>query len=91
YMRFLIPRQKRVLELGCGRGDLLATLEPSPGVGVDFSPGAIERARSQYPHLNFIVGDVEDADTRHAAPVREVVGHQVLLSLVLGSGQLPDG
>ncbi|WP_027528539.1 bifunctional class I SAM-dependent methyltransferase/glycosyltransferase family 2 protein [Bradyrhizobium sp. Ec3.3] len=63
YMRFLIPRQKRVLELGCGRGDLLATLEPSYGVGVDFSPRAIERAKAQYPNLNFIVGDVEDPDT----------------------------
>ncbi|HLX14718.1 MAG TPA: glycosyl transferase, partial [Bradyrhizobium sp.] len=26
FMRFLIPPGKRVLELGCGRGDLLAAL-----------------------------------------------------------------
>jgi SAM-dependent methyltransferase len=49
FMRFLIPRGKRVLELGCGRGDLLARLEPSHGVGVDFSPGTIARARALYP------------------------------------------
>jgi hypothetical protein len=36
FMRFLIPPGKRVLEPGCGRGDLLAALEPSYGVGIDF-------------------------------------------------------
>ena len=66
FMRFLIPRQKRVLELGCGRGDLLAALEPSHGVGVDFSPRAIDSAKSQYPHLNFVLGDVEDPDALSA-------------------------
>lgn len=35
--RFLIPPHQKVLELGCGKGDLLAALQPSHGVGVDFS------------------------------------------------------
>ena len=34
FSQFLIPPGKRVLELGCGRGDLLASLRPSHGVGV---------------------------------------------------------
>jgi cyclopropane fatty-acyl-phospholipid synthase-like methyltransferase len=29
FTQFLIPPGKRVLELGCGRGDLLASLKPS--------------------------------------------------------------
>ena len=37
YMRFLIPEGQSVLDLGCGTGDLLASLKPSRGVGVDFS------------------------------------------------------
>lgn len=37
FMRFLIPPGKRVLELGCGSGHMLAALQPSYGVGVDFS------------------------------------------------------
>src|SRR4051812_17280223 len=56
FMSFLIPPGKRVLELGCGTGDLLAALEPAYGVGIDFSPTTLERARSRYPHLNFVAG-----------------------------------
>lgn len=63
FMRFLIPPGKRVLELGCGRGDLLAALEPSYGVGVDFSPSAIRRAKERHPNLQFHLGDSEDAQT----------------------------
>ena len=63
FMRFLIPPGKRVLELGCGRGDLLAALEPSYGVGIDFAPGTIARAKQLHPNLQFALGDVEDPAT----------------------------
>ena len=45
YLKFLVGEGARVLELGCGTGDLLAQLEPSYGVGVDFSEGMIAQAR----------------------------------------------
>ena len=45
YLGFIIPKGARVLDLGCGTGSLLASLKPSRGVGVDFSPAMIERAR----------------------------------------------
>jgi hypothetical protein len=60
YMRFLVPEGSRVLDLGCGIGDLLAALKPSIGVGVDFSPAMLEQARARHPHLRFVLGDVED-------------------------------
>jgi len=60
YMRFLVPSGKRVLELGCSGGSLLSALQPSKGVGIDFSPRKIERARKAYPHLTFICDDVEN-------------------------------
>src|SRR2546429_821856 len=63
FMQFLIPPGKRVLELGCGRGDLLAALKPSYGVGIDFSPTAILRAKAQHPNLQFHLGDAEDRET----------------------------
>ncbi len=66
YLRFLIPKGARVLELGCGTGDTLAALEPSFGVGVDFSPSMIAEAKRLHPHLTFTVGDAEDAATIRA-------------------------
>jgi SAM-dependent methyltransferase len=63
FMRFLIPPGKRVLELGCGRGDLLAALNPSYGVGIDFGAKAIAKARALHPELQFVLGDVEASET----------------------------
>jgi ubiquinone/menaquinone biosynthesis C-methylase UbiE len=63
FMKFLIPPGKRVLELGCGQGDLLAALEPAYGVGVDFGSHTIAKANERHPHLYFVLGDVEDPTT----------------------------
>jgi SAM-dependent methyltransferase len=52
-MRFNVPAGARVLEIGSGSGDLLASLEPSEGVGVDVSQRMVERAREQHPWLRF--------------------------------------
>jgi ubiquinone/menaquinone biosynthesis C-methylase UbiE len=58
--RFLIPKGSKVIELGCGNGDLLAYLEPSEGVGVDFSPEMIDLATHTHTHLKFLVMDVHN-------------------------------
>lgn len=60
--RFAIPPGQRVLELGCGKGDLLAALEPTYGLGIDFSPSAIASARSRHPHLHFQLMDAESLE-----------------------------
>jgi len=58
--KFIIPPGQQVLELGCGDGDLLAALKPSRGVGVDFAPSRIERAKAKYPEIDFVVQDVHE-------------------------------
>lgn len=58
--RLLVQPGERVLEIGCGFGDLLAATQPAVGVGVDFSAGMLERARSRHPQLEFIAADAHD-------------------------------
>jgi SAM-dependent methyltransferase len=60
YLRFLIPKHARVLEIGCGIGDTLAALEPAYGVGVDISDTMVAVARQRHPELTFYAGDGED-------------------------------
>jgi SAM-dependent methyltransferase len=60
YMKFLISPNQRVLELGCGSGNLLNELKPSYGVGVDISANMVKEAKKSYPHLEFLVNDIED-------------------------------
>lgn len=76
-IRFHVPKGKSVLELGCGTGDLLASLSPSRGVGIDISPKALEIARAKHPGLTFLVGDAEDP------PLSEPFDY-ILLSDVIG-------
>ena len=57
--RLNIPKGSRILELGCGSGDLLASLNPSVGVGVDFSGEMLAIANSRYPDLTFLQQDVQ--------------------------------
>ena len=44
HFRHHVPEGSRVLEWGCGAGDLLAGLKPERGFGLDFSPRMIARA-----------------------------------------------
>lgn len=58
--QYLVSPNQRVLEIGCGMGNLLASLRPSRGVGVDFSPEMIGRAQKKYPELEFHQIDAHD-------------------------------
>jgi len=57
--RSVVPAGARVLEVGCGTGDLLAGLSPAEGVGIDLSLRMVERARRKHPGLSFFVADAE--------------------------------
>ena len=61
--RYLIPEGKKVLEVGCGTGNLLNALKPSLGIGLDISPKMVEEAKRKFPHLTFIEGEIKDYKT----------------------------
>jgi ubiquinone/menaquinone biosynthesis C-methylase UbiE len=56
--RQFIPENQRVIELGCGKGDLLAALKPACGIGIDFSPMMIKKAKKNHPELAFLEANV---------------------------------
>jgi SAM-dependent methyltransferase len=80
-LRFHVPAGSSVLEIGCGTGDLLHSLAPKRGVGIDISPKTLEIARSRYPDLTFLEGDAEDL------PLSETFDYVILSDLV---GYLED-
>ncbi len=55
---FIIPESSSVLELGCGDGSLIGSLNASKKTGVDFSQAAISKAKEFYPDTEFILADV---------------------------------
>ena len=58
--QFLIPAGARVLEIGCGNGDLLEAVRPRIGVGVDLSPTTVNIAQRNHPHLRFYCANAEN-------------------------------
>lgn len=44
----VIPKESKVLEIGCGTGDLLASLKPKEGYGMDISHEMVAVARSKH-------------------------------------------
>jgi SAM-dependent methyltransferase len=60
YYKFLIPEGSKVLEIGCGTGDLLDRVKPGVGVAIDISDEMIKIAKNKYPEYNFFVADIEN-------------------------------
>lgn len=51
-------KNKNVLDLGCGTGNLAPYFSPNKYIGVDFNPKYIEYAQIKHPRYRFIVGDI---------------------------------
>jgi SAM-dependent methyltransferase len=62
----IVPPDASVLEIGSGNGDLLASVAPRVGVGIDVSSGMVELARARHPELRFEVCAGEHADVGEA-------------------------
>lgn len=63
FLKFNVPEDCRVLEIGSGTGYLLNALKPSKGVGVDISAGMTAAAKDNYKentNLTFLQMDAEN-------------------------------
>ena len=52
----LISPESRVLEIGCGEGELLSQIKAKCRIGIDLSPEQVERGRKLHPELDLRVG-----------------------------------
>jgi SAM-dependent methyltransferase len=75
----LVPPGSRVLEVGCGLGDLLERVGGPGSVGVDISPRMIELGRVRHPGLDLRVADIERGELPEGpfdyVVLSDVVGH----------------
>lgn len=78
FYRFNIPRKSSVLEIGCGTGELLHSLDPVNGAGIDFSEAMISMSQKKFPNLQFQVDDIEDLKLRQRFDfivMQDLIGH----------------
>ena len=59
FMQELIPVGSSILEIGCGNGNLIGSLKPSYGLGIDISSKMIAEAKYKYKDIDFIEADIE--------------------------------
>lgn len=56
----IVPAGCAVLQVGCGRGDLLASLSPGVGVGVEPSPDLAEQAHRRHSSIRVYAAPLDD-------------------------------
>ena len=61
-LSYIVEPNKRVLEIRCETGHLLASVNPSYGVGVEISDAMVECAQKQHPELHFVKSDPENLE-----------------------------
>ena len=57
---FLIPKNSRVLEIGSGTAELLQSVGPAYGMGIDLAEEMIVVASKKYPHHHFVQMDAQN-------------------------------
>ncbi len=74
----MIPPGAEVLELGTGTGDLLASLRPARGMGLNFTDALTECAREKHPEFEFATIEVDSVRMPHAMEPQYVVMNNML-------------
>ena len=81
YCAFCIPHKSRVLELGCGTGNLLSHVRPADGVGLDIDEGKIRTAVRNHgngANLQFLQADIEHFDYHQFEPFDFIILSDIL-------------
>lgn len=62
FLRFIVGKGKRVLEVRCLTGEALASVEPSYGVGVEIGKVMVSKASQKHQDLRFVQSDPENLE-----------------------------
>ena len=81
YCDFFIHNESTVLEMGCGTGELIGTVKGKYKAGIDISSKMIERAKNQFPNVDFLSCSAENIQLNQKFDV-------IILSNLIG--YLPD-
>jgi ubiquinone/menaquinone biosynthesis C-methylase UbiE len=60
WCRSVLPPGEKVLDVGSGRGDVLAAVAPREGLGIDLSEKMVALSSRVYPNLRFVQRAIED-------------------------------
>ena len=60
YLDYFSHEEIKVLEVGCGTGDLIGSIRGARKVGIDFSPSMIEVAKKRFPDVEFHIMAAEE-------------------------------
>lgn len=72
-IREFVPVDKTVLEIGCGTGDILASVEPKYGIGADISPKMVEIAKFGFWNQKYLPFSVVSKNYNLADTVKAVL------------------
>jgi ubiquinone/menaquinone biosynthesis C-methylase UbiE len=84
---FIVTRGSNILQIGCETGDLLASLQPKVGVGIDDSQQVIKSAKSKYSNLYFFCSNFENI---HPNLLQELQLPKLEFDFIIISGRLSD-
>jgi SAM-dependent methyltransferase len=59
YCNYFLHEDLSILEIGCGTGELIASVKGKRKVGIDFSDAMVSKAREQFPQTEFHVMEAE--------------------------------
>ena len=87
----LIPSDARVLEVGCGWGDLIGALPQAKRAGIDFLAENIAEARRHYPEVEFELADALEPPRAPGTEAWDAVVCDRLVHSVLDAKALLEG
>ena len=64
FLKYNIPEESKVIEIGSGTGYILNSLNPKIGFGIDISKEMIDVGKSKYKNLKFLQMDAENIEIK---------------------------